>query len=47
MDQLAEAIRLTKSKITVLEAELSREPDFLARLIPREVRGNHLRFGSI
>ena len=39
MDQLSEAIRLTKSKITVLEAELSRERDFLARLIPREVRG--------
>ena len=38
-DQLQAAICLTKSKIALLESELTRERDFLARLIPKEVRG--------
>jgi hypothetical protein len=34
MDQLQEAVRQTKARITTLEIELMRERDFLRRLVP-------------
>ncbi|MES2088965.1 MAG: hypothetical protein V4532_03125 [Pseudomonadota bacterium] len=37
-DQLQEAIRITKFRIDELENELKRERDFMARLIPAEIR---------